>query len=130
MDIDINIETNNQFSHDQETLDRLNTPEQSGQSMDEADKLLFEKILSLINSKTINLYSPSSLINHEVYDSIPDDVKSKADINMFNLLATIREIHKLWEADHSETFQLNNLVHKFRLTKERLENDFGDVYII
>jgi hypothetical protein len=46
------------------------------------------------------------------------------------MLSTIREMPKLWTTGHKETYQLSNLVHKIRTTKERLEEIGGDIYII
>ena len=109
--------------------ERLNTPLSTNDFSVEDEKFL-KFIVSKVDSKGIDLYKPSSLFNVEVYDSLSPDAKAKAETDAFNMVATIREIYKLWQAGHKETFQLMNLIHKVRVMKERLEEAGGDIFII
>jgi hypothetical protein len=94
------------------------------------DREFLTLLVGKIEKKEINLYQPSSLLNHSVYDRLSDQAKAKAELNALNLLNTIREIYRLWQAEHKATYQLENLVNRVRVTKERLEEAGGDIYII
>ncbi len=131
---DLSISGPSSFSpHDttisDETQQMLNQPLVHG-SMEETDRQFLALIIEKIEKKEILLYQPSSLLNHATYDSLPIEKKESVELDAFNLLSTIREIYRLWQANLKETYQIENLVHKIRLTKERLEAKGGDLYII
>jgi hypothetical protein len=108
----------------------INKPQADPTGVDEKDKKFMEKVMKLINNGTIDLYKPETLMNKEVYDNLDEMAKGKADTNAVPLLADLRQMKKLYESGHQDSFQIQNLVHRVRLTKERLEKDCGDVYII
>ena len=87
-------------------------------------------LMAKIDKGEIDLYRPATLINFPVYDKLDEAAKGKADFHAFNLLGTIREIRKLWSTGHRNTYQMENLTHRIRLTKEGLEEHGGDIYII
>lgn len=113
-----------------ETQKMLNTPPVNPQGFDPADQAFLNQIVANIDGGKINLYAPSSLLNHAVYDGMPGDRKSKVDTQSFSLLAALREVYGLWKAYQNPTYQLLNLLHKIRLTKEQFETEQGDVFII
>ena len=98
--------------------------------LSDKDKEFLNLIVQKIDKKEINLYQPSSLFNHAIYDKLTEQAKNKAEIDAYNMLGAIRDIYRLWQADHRSTYQLENLVHRIRVTKERLEEAGGDIYII
>jgi len=108
----------------------LNKPLGHPGGLSAEDKAFMALILDLIEKKKINLYRPNTLLNHAVYDKLSESAKAKAELDAFNMLATIREVNKLHKAKLGNTYQMENLVHKMRLTKERLEEVGGDIYII
>jgi hypothetical protein len=108
----------------------LNEPMAHEGEMDKKDMDFLAMLIDMIDKKRINLYQPSSLFNHPVYDKLGEQAQGKAEMDAFNMLATIREIHKLWQAGQKNTYQIENLVHKIRVTKERLEEVGGDIFII
>lgn len=113
---------------DEETQKNLNTPLKHGGTSENKDFL--EMLVKLVNEGKIDLYKPSCLINHEVYDKLDQASKAKADYESVTLLASIREIKGLYDAGHAETYQIDNLVEGLRLAKERLETEGGDLFII
>jgi len=115
---------------DKETQDLLNKPLQLSEGMDPKDREFLELIVRLVNEGKINLYGPSTLINSEVYNKLDFEKQGKADFESVNLLAAIREIKGLYDAGYAETYQVINLVHRLRDTKERLEIEGGDLFII
>ncbi|MBD3270751.1 hypothetical protein GF376_04450 [Candidatus Peregrinibacteria bacterium] len=124
------------FSSDDVSTDvqvMLNKPQEINESnfkADPVDKEFQENLMKMVDDGTIKLFTPSTLINQEVYDRLPQKGKAKADFDVLNLLNKIREIKKLWDQGEKDTYQILNLVHSLRLIKERIEEVDGDVFII
>ncbi|MFA6992656.1 MAG: hypothetical protein WC269_05285 [Candidatus Gracilibacteria bacterium] len=108
----------------------LNTPLAQSGGMDEKDLAFLNTVMDLISKGTINLYNPSTLINRSVYDGLPTEKRGKIDFEAVNLLSAIREIKNLNDNGFGQTYQMSNLVQRIRVTKERLENEGGDLFII
>jgi hypothetical protein len=122
-------------NHDQiqistETNQALNQPLKDDEDIDPVDLEFLKMLIDKVDKGEIQLLQPSSLLNLPVYDNLDEPAKGKADYDAVNLLNSVREIHRLWQSGHRDSFQIINLVHKMRLTKERLENLGGDIYII
>ena len=116
---------------DEATQRNLNTPLQDSTGrLDGKDQEFLNLIISLIDDKKIDLYQPSTLINNAVYDKLDEQEQGKVDLEAMNMLTAIREIKGLYDNGYKETFQMENIVHRLRITKERLEQVSGDVFII
>lgn len=113
-----------------ETQKLLNTPLSNPKGLSQEDQAFLIDVCAKVESKKINLLAPSSLINQPVYEKLPEDKKGKVDFDAVNMASTLREIYGLWKAYQMPTFQIENLVHQVRLTKERLEEVSGDVYVV
>lgn len=127
------MDTNSQQTavyKDHETQELLNTPPTDNRPLDPKDKEFLDLIMRLIEEKKIDLYKPSSLLSLSLYDSLDDEAKAKADLESMNMLTTIREIHGLIKAGFEGSFQVNNLVSRLRVAKERSEEVGGDIFII
>lgn len=121
--------TDNQDIHE-ETQKMINEPLKADEEYSERDKVFIERVLKLVEDGTINLYAPSSLLNHTVYDGLSDEGKGLADQNTVNMLAKIRDIVRLTETNGHPTFQMKNLVESLHQNIERLEEHSGDIFII
>ena len=108
----------------------LNQPLKKETALSPEDQAFLNLIEEKVAKKEINLLTPSSLINHAVYDKLPSEKQGKVDFDAVNLATTLRNLHGLWQATKTPTFQIENLVHQVRVTKERLEEISGDVYVI
>ncbi|MFC1615987.1 hypothetical protein ACFL21_02505 [Patescibacteria group bacterium] len=115
---------------DKKTQKDLNKPLEDPTGISEEDQNFLELIIELIDEGKIDLYKPASLFNHEVYDKLDQEKQGKADLEAVNILSAIRDIHGLYKNDMKETFQMQNLVHRLRETKERIEAEGGDLFII
>lgn len=111
-----------------EVQSMLNKP-LAGASMSQEDLDFMNLILGKIADKSINLYSPSSLLNTAVYDALPEMEKGKADQNAMVLLTRIRELHDLTQISKEPSYQLVNMVDSLRLIKNRME-EHSDLFII
>jgi len=120
----------NQNQIDPDTQKLLNSPLVNPKGISKEDEAFLNLVVSKAEKGEINLMAPSSIINHAVYDQLPEEKKGKVDFDAVNLATTLRNIHDLWKAYGTPTYQIENLVHQVRLTKERLEEVSGDVYMI
>lgn len=119
---------NNQI--DPKTQQKLNSPLTKGGALSGENQAFLNLIIDKVEKKEINLLSPDSLINHSIYDALPEEKKGKVDFDAVNLASTLRNIYNLWMIDKNPTYQIENLLQQVRLTKERLEEISGDVYVI
>lgn len=115
---------------DPETQKRLNQPLANPQGISSEDQAFLNLVVSKVDKGEINLLAPSTLLNHAVYDALPEEKQGKVDFDAMNLMTTLRNIYDLWKLEQRPTFQIENLVRQVRLTKERLEQISGDVYVI
>lgn len=115
---------------DENVQSMINQPQADPTGVDQADKDFMELVMKLIKDGTIDLYRPETLMNKEVYDRLDEMAKGKADTNAVPLLGELRNIKKLYELGDTDSYQIQNLIRRVRLTKERLEDECGDVYII
>lgn len=117
-------------SIDPTTQQMLNQPVPHPNGIDPTDEQFLALLIEKIEKGEIKLLEPGTLLNHAVYENLDEKAQGKADFDALNLLATIREIYNLWKMGDRNSFQLEYLVHQIRLTKERLEDISGDIYII
>ncbi|MEK9132186.1 MAG: hypothetical protein AAB606_00545 [Patescibacteria group bacterium] len=115
---------------DPETQKRLNQPLVNPNGLSPEDQAFLSLVMSKVDKGEINLLSPSTLLNQAVYDALPEEQQGKVDYDAVNLATTLRNIYDLWKLEQKPTFQIENLVRQVRLTKERLEQISGDVYVI
>jgi hypothetical protein len=113
-----------------QTQEMLNKPLAHPDGIEEKDRDFLAMLADKIQKGEIKLYQPVSLMNHAIYDKLGEEARGKADIDAFNMLATIRDIYRLWQAGERDSYQIENMVHRIRLTKEKLEEAGGDIYII
>lgn len=109
---------------------KLGKPLKDESGVNPQDMEFLQMLVQKIEDKEIDLHTPSTLLNEVVYGQLSEEAQGKADYNALTLLSTIRQIYTLWQAGEKETYQIQNLVHQVRVTKERLEEIGGDIYII
>ena len=109
---------------------KMGKPLKDDTGVNPADMEFLQMLMSKIEDGEIDLHVPSSLLNEPVYEALSEEAQGKADYNAITLLSTIRQIRQLWEMGDKESYQIQNLVHQVRMTKERLEEVGGDIYII
>ncbi len=115
---------------DEDVQERLNQPQADPTGFDPEDEAFLNDVMAKFESGQIQTHSPSSLLNELIYNKLDDAKKGKADQNAFNILSALRRIYDLWKMDQTVTFQIKNEIHSIRLTKENLEDELGDVYIV
>ncbi len=113
-----------------ETQASLNQPTAHPEGLDPKDQEFLGMVMEKIDKGEIDLYRPATLLNLAVYEKLSEEGKGKADFDAVNLLTSIREVRKLWVMEHTGSYQIENMIHRIRMTKERLEDLGGDIYII
>ncbi len=108
----------------------LNTPLAVQGGIKPENKNFLEFVLDLVKSGKIDLFVPHSLINDEIYNSLSEKQQGEVDLEAVNTLSAIRKIKDLYEAGYVDSYQMENLVDKLRVTKEKFEESIGDVFII
>ena len=108
----------------------LNTPLRLDSAISAKDQEFLAMLMEFIASEKINLYRPESLLNSQVYDKLGREAQGKVDIEAVNMLAAIRAIKDLHDAGFGNTYQTQNLVYRLRVSKERLEEIGGNLFII
>ncbi|MFA6023672.1 MAG: hypothetical protein WC777_00425 [Candidatus Gracilibacteria bacterium] len=86
-------------------------------------------ILAKVEAGTIQLYSPSSLLNAAVYEALSPELKAKADQSTPSMLTAIREIVNLMKLNPEPSTAVQSLVGTLLVSKKRLE-EAGDIFII
>jgi len=124
------MQTANQHTISDTQAKALGVPLADSNVMTPEDGEFMEMIMKKIKNNEINLFAPGSLMNQKIYDALSPENKVKADAEAFNFLAAIREIKGLYNADMAKTYQMQNIVHRLRITKERAEEFGGDIFII
>ena len=85
------------------------------------------EVIALIEAKTINVYAPSSLIKEEFYDGLSEAQQDKVDLECLNLCGKVRQMKQLYDQEHHTSYQMELIVRDIFLSKERLEQELGDV---
>jgi len=115
---------------DEKTQKELNTPLSDPAGVGTNNEEFLDLVISLINDGKIDLYRPATLINTDFYNNLSEEKRGKADLEAMNLLSAIREIKGLFDSENKDTYQMKNLVERVKNTKERLEEEGGDLFII
>lgn len=106
----------------------LNQPLAAGSWTDE-EQIFLNELIAKVEAGTIQLYSPSTLINTAVYEQLSPEAQGKADFNAMNMLSKIREIVNLMKLYSEANYEVKNLVESLFENKKNLESA-GDIFII
>jgi len=117
-------------SVDENVQHMINKPQADPTGVEDEDVKFMDLVVKYINEGKIDLHTPATLMNMSVYEKANEKAQGKADFNAVSLLNDLRQLKKLYDAGDHTSFQIQNLVHRVRLTKERLEDECGDIYII
>ncbi|MBD3157033.1 hypothetical protein GF369_04375 [Candidatus Peregrinibacteria bacterium] len=115
---------------DQNVQEMINKPQLDPTGIEATDKQYFEAVIRMIKDGSLELHTPRTLMNKDIYASLDEKSQGIADINAVTLLNDLRQMKKLYDMGETESFQIKNLIQRIRSVKERIEKQCGDVYII
>ena len=123
------IEKNSGKDIDAKTQSMLNTPFSSeGSTMSAEDKAFVEDIVSKVDAGEMNLHSPSTIMNQDIYDKLSGENQAKSDLFVNSTLFVLRQIYDFYKSDlDNNSDMMINMVQELRHKKETLENEIGDV---
>lgn len=115
---------------DHNVQEMINKPQLDPTGVEASDKQYFEAVIRMIEDGSLELHTPRTLMNDDVYTSLDEKSQGIADMNAVSLLNDLRQMKKLYDMGETESFQIKNLIQRIRSVKERIEKQCGDVYII
>lgn len=107
---------------------KLNKPLKGDPSEDHHQ--YFEFLYNLLEEKKIDLTGIQSIIHQDRYNELSHEQEGKVDMEATNLLHFLRRLHDLLSRDHHKTHQACQLVEHIWQVKERVEEKYGNVFII
>ena len=118
------------YQADEQTQKMLNQPVQDATGFNPGHEEFLKMLIQKIEAGEINVYSPETIYNRQVYDQLTEEQQEGADLAAVNLVALIRQVENLWKLDQKATFQIQNLVEAIFEKKSKFEAEYGNVYII
>jgi len=115
---------------DQNVQLMINKPQIDPTGIDDTDLEFMEKVIKMVESGTIDVHTPSTLLNMDVYIELDEQTQGRVDMNAINLLNEIRQIKTLWDTGDRDSFQIQNLIYSMRHKKQIIEKEIGDCFII
>jgi len=114
---------------DQKTQEELNRPKTSRNRIFEHEDFI-EEIIKKLENNEIDPYAPRSLLNLEVYNKLSEQDEGRVDLAARNICSILHSVQDLWVQDHSRSTVMVDLIQTIKASKERVENELGDVFII
>ena len=100
-------------------------------AMDEKYNAFLREIIRLSDAKEIDTTKPETLLKHEVYDTLPDEWKSKTDLALVNIAHQLRLVEEFYRSTKTpnESPHLQTMIEQLWLMKQRIEDHY-DVFKI
>ena len=114
---------------DPKTQQMLSTPWSDPKTaLNAEEKAFLENLIARVTSGDINLLSPGSILNAEVFDKLPSEKKSQAEVFVNATLALIRRVHDFYHNpfDNNSDMMID-MVKDLMGRVRKLEGNLGDV---
>ena len=115
---------------DEKVQQELNQPLKDETGVSDEHKNFLKNLIQELEKGELDIHNPETLYNHSVYDKLEEEMQDKVGTVAVNVMGIIRQIQQLWDLDHTETFQIQNLVETVWQMKSKFEKEHGDVFII
>ena len=101
----------------------------TGTDMDEAHKKFLADLIAKLDRKEMDASAPSSLLNKNIYDALPETSRDQVDVALLNIADQLRRIEDYFRstATPNASPQLQTMIEHFWDMKSRLEEKYGDV---
>ncbi len=94
-----------------------------GGKMTKEHEDFLKMIIKLLDEKQIDTSNPDSMLNTDVYESMPQEWKGKTDLALFNMADQIRCIEDFFRSKQTpnEAPQLESMIEELWQMKQRIE---------
>ena len=101
-----------------------------GNDMGEEHKNFLQTIIRMLDNGEIDTHKPQSFLNRTIYDSLDELAQGKVDLSMVNLADILRQIEWFYRSKTTPNAspELQNMIEHLWQMKDRVENNFGDVF--
>jgi len=114
---------------DENLQKKINQPLTTGALKKEESEFL-NIVMKKIDDKEIRLLEPNSILNLNIYEKLNSENEGKVDLIKNHILLILRQIRSMWNLNHQETLQMQNLIAEVKYKKEECEKKYGDVFKI
>ncbi len=114
---------------DPETQKRLNQPLPTD-ALNPEEEVFLKAVTEKLSNGVLDPLNTRTLFNYGVYDKLSESEQEATDLTAINVMSILRQIQRLWDENHHQTFQLQNLVRTVFQMKSKFEAKHGDVFII
>ncbi len=88
-------------------------------------------LTAMLKEEKINIHNPETFFKKETYDELDAGARSKVDLATVNIADLLRHIAEFYLSKKTpdESPQLQTMIEQLWTMKERVEKQYGDVYI-
>jgi len=112
-----------------DTQQMLNKPLEKT-ALEKEHQEFLQLLIGKLKKGELNPYMPATLFNEPVFQKLSEEDREKGDMGAINIMGIVRQIDNLWKLDQKTSFQLENLVETVWQMKSKLEEKYGDIYVI
>ena len=114
---------------DEKTQAKINEPLTSEKRIIPLEHFI-QDVVEKLENNTIDPYMPSTLFNKEVYENLSEADEGRADMAARNICAMLMQVKNLWDLNHERSTAMVDIIQSIKLSKARVEEEIGDVFII
>ena len=100
-------------------------------TMGDAHTDFVQLIAKMIKDKTIDVQKPETFLNRSVFDALDELSRSKVEGSMVNIADMLRHVAEFYISKETPDAapQLQTMIEQLWQMKDRVEKEFGDVFI-
>jgi hypothetical protein len=94
-----------------------------GGTMGDEHTNFLQTVIGMMDRKEIDSSQPQSLLNHDVYDALPEEWKDKVDLALINIADQLRLIEEFYRSTQTPNAapQLETMIEQLWQMKQRIE---------
>jgi hypothetical protein len=100
--------------------------------MDEKYNAFLKEVIEIIDSGAIDLTKPETLLHPNVYEALTAEQRNAVDLALINIIHQLRIVVEFYKSTKTpnESPQLQTMIEQLWLMKQRIEDQYGDVFKI
>lgn len=111
--------------------DQVKAGKAIGGKMGDEHTEFVQLIAKLITEETIDYHRPETFLHRKVFDVLDEVSRSKVEASMINIADQVRHVGEFYMSKETPDSgpQLQNMIEQLWQMKQRVEDEFGDVFI-